>query len=130
MPYSLDHIEYQQIIALDHESRLAHFIEKVADWEELWAVSDGEGWLVQAKGDQAYISLWPHPRFAEDIVKRFMPKNQSAEMDFEFLLEELIPTLKQENIHIAVFPNQQWEGLLLNPDDFERQLLEEMKKHD
>lgn len=130
MPYSLNQEEFQNTIALDHEARLTHFIEKVADWEELWGISDGEGWLVQAKGEQAYISLWPHPHFSEDIVKRFMPKNESAEIDFEFLLEELIPTLKQENIYIAVFPNQKWEGLLLSPADFESRLLEEVKKYE
>ncbi len=129
MPYSLDPIKMQQIFSQDNESRLDHFMDHVADWEELWGITDGEGWLVQAKADQPYISLWPHPYFSEDIVKRLLPKNNSQELDFEFLLEQLIPILKQEGIYIAVFPNQKWEGVLLPPTEFEDRLKEAMKKY-
>lgn len=128
MPYQLDITDLDKTYSLTDDSRMTLFFEKVADWEELWAIADDEGYVIQAKGDKTYISLWPHPHFADDIVRRLMPKNQSVEVDFEFLLEQLIPTLKSESIHVAVFPNKQWEGILLSPEEFESQLHQAMKQ--
>lgn len=131
MPYRLEADEFGKIIALSSEERYQHFLKKVADWEELWALSDGEGWVVQATSDnRPYITLWPHPEFAKDAVKRFLPGNEVEEIDFEFLLEQCIPLLKREGIAISILPNHEWQAVLLSADQFEADLREEMTNYE
>ncbi|MCW8886181.1 MAG: DUF2750 domain-containing protein [Motiliproteus sp.] len=130
MPYRLEEGDIDRLLNLPSIERYSHFLEKVADWEELWGARDDEGWLVQATSDgQTYISLWPHPDFCQDAVRRFFPGNVAEEIDFEFLLEQWLPLLKQEGIKISVFPNRQWHSVLIDADKFEADLRNEIKKY-
>ncbi len=129
MPYRLEANEANQLLALSSPERYKHFLEKVADWEQLWGARDKQGWLVQATSDgQHYVSLWPHPEFAKDATKRFFPGNYEEEIDFEFLLEQWLPMLKEQNIKVAIFPNREWHSVLLDAEKFEQDLRKEMKK--
>ena len=129
MPYRLEEGQLDSLLALSSEDRYRHFLEKVADWEELWGARDTDGWLVQATSDgQSYISLWPHPHFAIDAIKRHCPGNFEEEIDFEFLLNQWLPLLKQEGIKISVFPNRQWHSVLVDADKFEADLKTEISK--
>ncbi len=130
MPYRLEPNQLETLLALPSEERYRHFLEKVADWEELWGARDKEGWLVQATADgRTYISLWPHPEFVQDAIRRHLPGNFTEEIDFEFLLNEWLPLLRQENISISVFPNRQWHAVLVDAARFEADLRREMKKY-
>ncbi|OMH25277.1 hypothetical protein BGP75_26115 [Motiliproteus sp. MSK22-1] len=130
MPYRLEDGQLESLLALSSEERYRHFLEKVADWEQLWGARDEQGWLVQATStNQAYISLWPHPAFATDAIRRHFPGNFEEEIDFEYLLNEWLPLLKQENIKISIFPDRQWHSVLVDVEKFESDLRQEMKKY-
>lgn len=129
MPYNLDNEEFKHLLSLNNEERLAHAIDKIADWEEVWSICDDQGWLVQASENRQYISLWPHPRFVEDAVTRYFPAYRAEEIDFELLLDQWLPLLKQENISIAVLPDQHWQSVLLPAAEFEQRLLEALKQY-
>ncbi|MEH6629052.1 MAG: DUF2750 domain-containing protein [Motiliproteus sp.] len=129
MPYRLEANDLVRLLSLSSPDRYQHFLEKVADWEELWGARDQQGWLVQSTSDgQHYISLWPHPEFAKDAIKRLVPDNFEEEIDFEFLLEQWLPLLKQQDIMISVFPNREWHSVLVDAEKFEQDLRLEMKK--
>ena len=129
MPYRLEEGQLEALLALPSEERYRHFLEKVADWEELWGARDEQGWLVQATSDgQTYITLWPHPSFAQDAIRRHFPGNFEEEIDFEFLLEQWLPLLKQESIKVSVFPNRQCHSVLVDADKFRADLEQELAK--
>ncbi len=130
MPYRLEPGQLESLLALSEADRYRHFLEKVADWEELWGVRDDQGWLVQASAEgQTYVSLWPHPDFAKDAIRRHFPGNFAEEIDFEFLLDHWLPLLQQENIKVAVFPNRQFHAVLLDAGAFEQNLREAIKNY-
>ncbi len=123
MPYRLAPDEMENLLSQSAEIRYQHFLDKVADWEEIWGVCDEQGWLVQVTTSQRrYITLWSHPALTEDAIKRHLPEAQAEEIDFEFLLEQWLPLLKQEDINISIQPDRQWQGIIVSPDKFEEDL--------
>lgn len=130
MPFRLEEGQLEALLAQPSEQRYDFFIDKVADWEELWGARDQEGWLVQVSADsQPYISLWPHPTFAQDAIKRHFPENFEEEIDFEYLLTEWLPLLAQEGIKISVFPDRRWHSVLVDSNAFATDLKQAMQKY-
>lgn len=123
MPYRLAPEEMENLLSQPAEIRYQHFLDKVADWEEIWGVCDEQGWLVQVTtGQRRYITLWSHPALTDDAIKRHLPEAQAEEIDFELLLEQWLPLLKQEDINISIQPDRQWHGIIVSPDKFEEDL--------
>lgn len=128
MPYKLTPELADSLIALSADERYQHFLEKAADWEEIWGVNDDQGWLVQATEDNRhYITLWPHPYLVEDAIRRHLPGNRAEEIDFVFLLEQWLPLLIKEDILISVFPDRQWRGILVTAEQFQADLNQAIK---
>ncbi len=77
MTYPLSQKELESVSRLSIEARLAHFVKRVADWEEVWSLRNSEGGVLTlaTEGQEAAPFLEPvrvlgglAPRVLEEIL--------------------------------------------------------------
>ena len=123
--------QFEAVLALDTFERYNHFVNKVADWEQLWSVKNDEGWLVPvAPEDFEYFPLWPHPEYAQKTTDINFPGHKAVEISTKELLEHWLPLFEQDKVKLAVFPNKEWSFWRIEPNDLKEELLNEMAQYE
>lgn len=118
MPYKINQAQFDSVTALSSADRSSHFVAKVADWQQLWAVKNDEGWLVPITPDGLeYFPVWPHPDYAQKIADENFPGHVAVEISLEEFLSRWLPTCEKDNVKIAVFPNKEWVFWVMEPRD-------------
>jgi len=131
VPYKMNDKQYEAVLSLDSSKRFDHFISKVADWEQLWAVKSSEGWLVPVAPEEfEYFPIWPHAEYAQRVADENFPGHQATEISLEELLDHWIPLFEQDKVKVAVFPNKEWTFWCIEPNDLKEELLNEMAKYE
>jgi len=116
MPYRLNAREYDAVLGLDSASRCAHFIGRVADWQQLWSVRNDEGWLVGTTPDElTYFPVWPHPEYAKTTTDAHFPGHIAGELALTDFLDDWLVRLADDGVQIAVFPDRQWAFHVVDP---------------
>ena len=107
MPYKMHPKQYENVLSLSSRDRYLHFVGKVADWEKLWGLYEvNDGWLLRTSPDNTkYISVWPHPAYANEISKEYYPNYKEKVINIQEFMDDFLPKLKEENIKVGVFPD-------------------------
>ena len=122
----MNQAQFDSVTALSGADRSSHFVAKVADWQQLWAAKNNEGWLVPITSEGLeYFPVWPHPDYAQKIVNEHFPDHVAVEISLEDFLFHWLPTCEEENIKIAVFPNKEWVFWVMEPRDLAKCLMDE-----
>ncbi len=132
MPYEINPQQYENVLALSAKERYSHFIGKVADWEQLWGLyNENEGWLTRTTPEEVeYISVWPHPKYAEKISKEYYPEYNEKEISLEYFMSNWLPKLNSDNMKIGVFPNQEGNTWLVEANDLLQDLQDEREQYE
>lgn len=128
MPYKMNDKQFESVQSLESNSRLKHFISKVADWEQLWAVKSEEGWLVPVAPEGfEYFPVWPHPEYAQKITDLNFPNHIAEKIPLAEFLSHWLPLLQEDGVKVAVFPNKEWTFWCVEAEDLMTELVEELK---
>jgi len=58
--------EVDAVLRARPEKRYAYFVNRVADWEEVWGLRNADGWVMSATdAGQQVAPFWPFRAFAE-----------------------------------------------------------------
>ncbi|MGX1924716.1 DUF2750 domain-containing protein [Vibrio sp. NH-7] len=104
------------------EERFNYCIKEIAKHRKVWILTDEHGCVMLNTEDEDCVPVWPHEEFA----------NQWATGEWEHCKAESISTakwfsrwtygLEDDELAVAVFPNNEEEGVVLYPDEFEFEL--------
>lgn len=131
MPYAMNDKQFESVLALSSQDRQTHFIVKVADWEQLWAVKDNDGWLVPMTPDGIeYFPVWPHPEYAQKIADKHFPGNEATEISLDEFINHWLPTFTQDNVKVGVFPNKEWVFWAMEASDLVECLEDECEQYE
>lgn len=123
--------EIAEIFAKRSEKRYDYFIKKVADTEEVFGLTDDEGWLLldDPDGNDA-MPFFPGEEFAE----RFRVEGDFEEFEIGVLdVNELLlwlDDMEKDGVRIAVFPNLEMQGAVVSPKKLGEDLEAELVKYD
>ncbi len=119
--------QIEEILAKKPENRYKYFIKTVSEEEEVWGLTDDEGWLMlEVEGEeQDALAVFPAAQFAEIFQKG----GDFADMRVEALdLSEFMDWLEDmetEKLKVAVFPTPSFQSAVMRPEviieDFEEQ---------
>ncbi|MCW8880418.1 MAG: DUF2750 domain-containing protein [Kangiellaceae bacterium] len=127
MPYKLNPEQFESVLALSSADRYSHFVGKVADWQQLWGVKNGEGWLFPIiDGEFEYFPVWPHPEYAQKMSDLHFPGHSATEISLEQFLNEWLPDFEKDGVKVGVFPNKEWSIWVMEPSDLAECLRDEM----
>ncbi|MGO2387844.1 MAG: DUF2750 domain-containing protein [Pseudoalteromonas sp.] len=129
MPYKMNEHQFSAVLSLSAEKRSRHFIERVADWEQLWGVKNDDGFFfcINAEGMKS-VPVWPHPDYA-DVFTNSIENYAVCELSLHEFIDYWLPLFKNESINIAVFPNQQWVFDEIEPDVLSELLNQETSQY-
>jgi hypothetical protein len=131
MPYKMNDKQFEAVLALESVDRYEHFISKVVDWEQLWGVKSEEGWLVPVAPEGfEYFPLWPHPEFAQKITDQHFPGHTATEISLEALTDHWLPLFEEDNVKVAIFPNNDWTFWCVDARELKEALINEMANYE
>lgn len=100
---SLSKKQIEAILALPAPKRYSHFIKKVVGWKKAWGLYN-DGWAMTETPDgKPSFPLWPEKDYAELCIDNEWSEYVPREIELEDLLENLIPSLRENNTLPGVF---------------------------
>ncbi|KHT40385.1 DUF2750 domain-containing protein [Vibrio sinaloensis] len=122
MSESLSQDQIATVNKMRAEERFSYCIKEIAKHRKVWILIDEHGCVMLNTEDEDCVPVWPHEEFA----------NQWATGEWEHCKAESISTakwfsrwtygLEDDELAVAVFPNNEEEGVVLYPDEFEFEL--------
>jgi Protein of unknown function (DUF2750) len=117
--------QIEETLARRPESRYKYFIRTVMAEEEVWGLTDEEGWLMLEDDEDGtdVIAVFPNPEFAEVFKKsgdyaEFKPEALDL---YEFV--DWLEDFEKEKMKVGVFPTPDFQCAVMPParlrDDFQ-----------
>ena len=114
------------IKSLPAEERMNYFISRVIDNDEIWSLSDSNGWKKNNISGSQVIQLWPHEEYVEEPNE-----NEKKEMTSLLLFtDQYLPRLINSNIDLEIFPTKDSKGIFITATQFKKILEEEIQANE
>ncbi len=109
----------QNTIPKDPTERMNLFFKQVAVDLKIWLLTDEHGSVLLSAEDEDCVPVWPTQehalQWATGEWEGFKPEPISTAK----WKSRWTPGLEEDELSIIVFPDQQGEGIVLYPDEFE-----------
>ena len=116
MSWSIHDKEFEAVLQLPASERYAYWIKRVADWEEIWSLSDN-GWALSSDDDgNEAVPVWPHSRFAEACARDNWAGFRARIISLSDWLDAWIPGMIKDKRQVAVFPTPHKKSLFVAPE--------------
>ena len=123
--------EFESVIALPAPERYGHFIKRVADNQELWALRDAEGWLLLGDDEEnEAFPVWPAERYAVAYGEAQGMAEKPEAIELSTWMEEMLPDLAANGVLIAVFPIPTGAAVTVTADDHAAHLELELEEYE
>jgi hypothetical protein len=97
--------EFDAVTALPAERRYQHFVDQLADWEELWGLRNEKGWALFATEDGAVcFPVWPHEPYAAAFATGEFASLTATAIPLDEWTQEYLPNMHEDGTLVAVFP--------------------------
>lgn len=122
--------ELENVSKLFPEDRYKYSIKKIADFEELFVLKDGDGNLAISIIDNfKAVSIWPTVEYVKSCQNGVWDQFQSYSYSLEELENDLLPLIRKERYVIDVLPVNNISGFVVSIDEFVRDLNEELENY-
>lgn len=122
--------EIESVSNLEPFKRYQYFIKKIADFEELWTIIDGNGdFALSDIDDKVLISFWSAEEFVNLNLNDGWENCGSRKLTLDDLEDEIFDLIASENYLINVFPVNGKSGFVVGLDEFARDLSDELKNY-
>lgn len=102
-PFSPNDKEIQNVHALGPYQKYHYFVGKVADWEQVWTVSDGQNFVTLRDQENGIaVALWPAKAYVELCLVHQWAHFTPMQLTLEQLMTELLPDMHEANIKAAI----------------------------
>ena len=99
----------------------------MADWQQLWSIELNGDWVLPQTTDELkYLPVWPHPEYAKRVSTTRYPDSNLREISSEAFLGHWLPVFEENNVKIAVFPNEDWVFWVMKAKDVAEALSDEI----
>ncbi len=121
--------EIEKLFKKPGEKRYDYFVKEVAKNEEVYGLSDEEGWaLLGDDADADILPLFPAAELAEAFrVAVGFDEYQVEPLDVNELMDWM-DDMVEDNLMIAVFPNPELNGAVVDPQVLKADLQKEFDK--
>ncbi|MCC2544988.1 DUF2750 domain-containing protein [Hymenobacter sp. BT175] len=121
--------EKTSVLGLEPYSRYAYSISQFADSEVVYSLQRADGGLAVAELDnQPFLSIWPHPEFAQTTGEQQWPGYQVCNIPLADFTLSLLPSL-DERILFNVFGIGDCTGFMVNQQELLRDIVAALNKY-
>lgn len=131
MSYEVHEKEFENVIRLPSFDRYQYFLNKVADWEEIWSVGHAEGWRMMSDAEGTVcIPVWPARAYAEACCQGPWSGDEPRAISLDDWLTRWLPGMRDDGRKVAVFPLPSDQGLVFEVDRLREDLEETLEQYE
>jgi len=120
--------QIEAVLKLEGPARYDHFIKVVADRGQAWGLHC-DGWALAGEAEGIPVfPLWPAKEYAELCAAGDWSGYQPQAIDVDDIFDGLLPSLRERNTLLGVFPTPEGKGVVPDLEDFERDLTTELAR--
>ena len=93
----------EAILKLDKDKRLKHFVKQVCNWDEVWALWDGDWVFSESSEGMEFFQVWPNEIYAKLYCVGEWEDCQPASIKLDDFLESFLRPFQEEKIKVGVF---------------------------
>jgi hypothetical protein len=112
----------------DEEKRLSYLLQQVVSNKEIWILADEHGCVMLNTEDEDCVPVWPNEEFAQRWATDEWQECKAEAISLNKWYSRWSTGLVDDELALVTFPNQDNQGLVLFPEEFEESLLKETKK--
>jgi uncharacterized protein DUF2750 len=129
--YKLDPKQLEKILNKSCEERYDYFLNKVADWGEVWIlVNDNQEFLklFSEEDKSEYVPVWPHADFARAYASDSDEPLKAKKISLQVFFERWVPGLEDDGFSVSVFPNLEQTVWIMEPEDLQLDIEEALSR--
>jgi hypothetical protein len=128
MTLTLDPQQIEQISNYDGEKRLKYSIKEMVAQREIWILTDEHGCVMLNTEDEDCVPVWPNQEFAQAWATGDWEECKPEAISLNKWHSRWSYGLEEDELSVVVFPNQNEEGVILFPDEFDFELKKQANK--
>lgn len=130
MPYKLNPQQKASVLALSGPERYAHFISRIADWQEIWSLKNDAGFVSMSDSDgNNGIPFWPHPDYAQLHAVDDWSDCKPALIQLDDFMENWLHNLEEDKTKAVIFPTPEMKGIVVTGAELRQHLETEREKY-
>ncbi|PWI33287.1 DUF2750 domain-containing protein [Vibrio albus] len=106
----------------DPTERMNQFFNTVANDLKIWLLVDEHGSVLLTADDEDCVPVWPTQAHAEQWATEEWEGFKPEAISVAKWKSRWTPGLEEDELSVIVFPDQQGEGIVLYPDEFDSEL--------
>ena len=131
MPYKLNDQEMKAVSSLAPPATYEHFLKRIADWQELWAVKGPGGFVGMGDDDgNQGIPFWPHPRYAERHIQGDWSNCTAVRISVEDFMDKWLTGMERDGVKVVAFPTPDMKGVVVEPARMRADLSEKLDEYE
>ena len=110
--------EFESVLKLSTADRYRHFLTKIVDFDCVWMAEDEEGLItINCESGQEVLPVWPARRYAEHAMWKWSGAEFVQVTVQRWLERTLLPVEDAADVALAVFPDFEGYGQLVQVPD-------------
>lgn len=120
--------ELNNILQANTEQRLAFTVQQINENNTIWILTDEHGCVMLNTEDEDCVPVWPLESLAQSWATGEWSECKAESISLNKWKSRWTQGLMDDDLSIVVFPNENEEGLVLFPDEFENEIHKKNKK--
>lgn len=121
----------KQISSLNPLERYQYFLKKVADYEEMWILVNGNEDVAFAEvGNETLVPLWSAQEFAANCMEGIWMSYNPKSVDLSDLELSVLSFVKSKKALLDVFPVGSKSGFVVSYEELNRDLDKELENYE
>ncbi len=104
---------------LSPEKRYQFLLQSISKTKKIWILKDEHGCVMLNSEEEDCVPIWP----SEDLALAWATGEWSAckaeSIELKYWQQMWTPGLEDDELSIAIFPNENNEGLVISPYEFD-----------
>jgi hypothetical protein len=128
MTQALDQDSIANIERFTPEERLKYLLKEIVKQKQIWILTDEDGCVMLNTEDEDCAPVWPNKEFAQSWATGEWQDCEPKAISLEKWYASWTSGLEEDDVFIAVFPNQDEEGLIISPQELDYELKQQARK--
>ena len=122
MTTTLTEQQITDILKFSSEKRINYSLKVFREQKKIWILTDEHGCVMLNTDDEDCIPVWPNQEFAERWATGEWQACQAEAISLNKWRSRWTQGLLDDDLAIIVFPNENEEGMMFFPDEFDVEL--------
>ncbi|ABU70828.1 MULTISPECIES: DUF2750 domain-containing protein [Vibrio] len=122
MSEALTQEQMDTINRYNEEQRLKYCVKEIVSNRKVWILKDEHGCVMLNTEDDDCVPVWPNEEFAQQWATGDWEECEPEAISLNKWHSRWTSGLEDDELSVVVFPNQNEEGVVLFPDEFDFEL--------